>query len=86
MENDINKDKSLTLEFNLLSNILNTIKHAKLKNIHYSPIMQGCMNTRSGRTKLTNVQILLDRRSSSTIVMVKLTSKLKERKTTEIIT
>ena len=79
MENHINNYKSLTHECNVLSNILNTMKHAKLKNIHYSPIMQGCMNTRSGRAKLTNVQILLDRRSSSTIVMGKLTSKLKEK-------
>ena len=86
MANQINNDKSLTHEFNVLSNILNTMKHAKLKNIHYSPIMQSCMNTRSGRAKLTNFQILLDRRSSSTIVMVKLTSKIKEKKPTEIIT
>ena len=31
MANQINNDKSLTHEFNVLSNILNTMKHAKLK-------------------------------------------------------
>ena len=43
MENKINNDKSLTNECNVLSNPLGTIKRAKQS--HYSPILQGCMNT-----------------------------------------
>ena len=78
MSNKINNDKSLTHECNVLSNLLNTMKHAKSKNGHYSPILQGCMNTRIGRAKLTNFRIILVIRISSKIVMGKLTSKLKE--------
>ena len=51
MENKINNDKSLTHECNLLSNILNPMKRTKSKNSHYSPILQGCMNTLSGKEK-----------------------------------
>ena len=77
MENNINNYKSITHEFNVLSNILNPMKRAKSKNNHYSPILQGCMNTRSGRGENRNFWILLDSGSSSTILMGKLTSKLK---------
>ena len=51
MENKININKSHTYEYNPLSNLLNPIKHAKSKNGHYSPILQGCMNNCSGRAK-----------------------------------
>ena len=54
MSNKINKDKIFTHEWNLLSNILNPMKCAKSKNSHYSPILQGCMNTHSGRENLEN--------------------------------
>ena len=54
MSNKINNDKSLTRECNVLSNLLNNMKHVKSKNSNYSPILQGCMNTRIGRSKLTN--------------------------------
>ena len=47
MKNKINNDKSITHECNVLSTILNPIKHAKSKDSHSSPILQGCMNTRS---------------------------------------
>ena len=39
------------------------------------------MKTRSGRGKFRNFQILLDRSSNLTIVMVNLTSQLKEKLT-----
>ena len=52
MKNKINNDTSITHEYNVLSNILNIIKRTKSKNSYYSPILQGCMNTRSGREKL----------------------------------
>ena len=51
MENKINNNKSLTHDCNVLSNILNPIKRTKSKNSHYSPILQGCMSTHSGRAK-----------------------------------
>ena len=41
MENNISSDKSLTHECNVLSNLLCPLKHAKLKNSHHSPILQG---------------------------------------------
>ena len=44
------------------------------------------MNTRSGRAKFREFRIILDSGSSSTIVIGKLTSKLKEKNPTEITT
>ena len=44
------------------------------------------MNTRSGRKRFINLQILLESGSSSTIVIGKLTSKLKRKKPPEITT
>ena len=41
------------------------------------------MNTRSGKANFKNFRILLDSGSSSTIVMGKLTSKLKSKETAE---
>ena len=79
MANKINNDKSITHECNVLSNLLNNMKHVKSKNSHYSPILQGCMNTCSGEAKLRNFRILLDRGSTSPIVMGKLKSKLKQK-------
>ena len=75
MANNINNNKSLPHECNVLSNILNPMRRAK--NCHYSPTLQGCMNTHSGRAKFICFSILLDSGSSSKIVMGKMTSKLK---------
>ena len=47
-------------ECNFLHDIINPPKHAKNINIHYSPILHGCMNIRKGRAKFKNFQILLD--------------------------
>ena len=77
MENNINKDKSIIHECNILTNILNPKKHAKSKYNHYSPILQGCMNTCSGRALFRNFRILLDSGIISKIAMVNLASKLK---------
>ena len=60
---------------------INPTKRAKSKNSNYSPIPQGCMNNHSGRAKFIIFRILLDSGSSSTIVMVKLMSKLKKKST-----
>ena len=79
MENEKYINNSIKRECNVLYNFLNPTKFAGTKNIHYSPILQGCMNTRSGREKLKKFRILLDSGSSLTIVMVKLTSKLKSK-------
>ena len=49
----------------------------KIKNSHCSKMLQGCMNTHSGISKLRNFRILLDSVSSSTILMHNLMSKLK---------
>ena len=62
-------------ECNLLHDILNPPKHTKLLNSHYSPILNGCMNTRKGRAKFKNFQILLDSGCSSNILMVRLIKK-----------
>ena len=71
MANKINNYLSLTHECNILHNIVNTMKHAKSKDSHYSLILQGCMNTRSGRAKFRKIIILFDSGSSSIIVMFK---------------
>ena len=67
---------------NILTNILNPTKRAKTKS-HYSLILQGCMNTRSGRALFRNFRILLDSGSSLTIIMGKLMEKLKPKHSTE---
>ena len=38
-------------EYNLLHDIINTPKRTKYLNIHYSPILHVCMNTRKGKAK-----------------------------------
>ena len=80
-ENIINDIKR---ECNILSSFLNPTKHAKHKNSHYPPILQGYMKTHSGREKFKNFRILLDIRSSSVIVMGKLKSKLKTKESGKI--
>ena len=59
-------------ECNLLHDIINHPKRAKSFNIHDSPILHGCMNTRKGKAKLKNFHIILDSGCSSKIVMGRL--------------
>ena len=42
------RNNSIKIELKALSNFLNPKKRAKHKVSHYSPILQGYMNTRSG--------------------------------------
>ena len=79
MSYKINKDNGIKNECNVLYNLLNPSKRAKSKINHYSPIQQGCMNTCSRREKFRNFQILLGSRNSSTNLMGKLTSELKQK-------
>ena len=79
MANKVSKDSSITHVCNVLSNLLNPTKHAISKIDNYSPILQGCMNTLSGSEKFRKFRILLDIRISSTIVMGKMESKIKQK-------
>ena len=81
MINKINTDTSIVHAFNILIDILNPTTRAKTKS-HYSPIIQVCINTRSGRALFRNFRILLDSGIASTIIMVKLTEKLKPKHST----
>ena len=40
-------------ECNLLHDIINPSKRTKTSNIHYLPILHGCVNTRKGKAKFT---------------------------------
>ena len=71
-----NKEVKNIAEFNLLHNIINPPKRAKILNRHYSPILHICMNTRKGKAKFKNFCILLDSGCSSTILMISLVKKL----------
>ena len=42
-------------ECNLLYDIIDPPKRAKYINIHYSPTIHGCMNTRKGRAKFKKI-------------------------------
>ena len=68
------KNKS---EWNLLHDILNPSKLTKNINIHYSPIMHGCMNSRKGKAKFQNFWIWLYSGCSYTIVIRRLIINLK---------
>ena len=81
-ENKINNDKSIVHYWNILTVILNPTKRSKTKS-HYSPLLKGRMNTRSGRALFRNFRILLDSGICSTITMGKLTEKLKPKNSTE---
>ena len=59
-----NINNGIKRECNVLSNFLNPIKRAKSKNNHYSPIIQGCINTHSGKAKFKKFKIILDSGSS----------------------
>ena len=67
-------------ECNLLHNIINPHKRAKNINIHYSPILHGCMNTRKGIEQLKNFRIILYSGYSSTISTRRLVHKLSPEK------
>ena len=64
-ENRVNK----LAECNLLHDVLNPPKLNKSLNIHYSHILQGCMNIRKGKAKFKNFRILLDSGCSFKILM-----------------
>ena len=59
-------------ECNLLQGIINPPKRVKNINSHYSPILNGCMNTRKGRPKFKNFRIQLYSECISDIVMIRL--------------
>ena len=63
-------------EFNLIHDRINPPKRAKNINIHYSPIIHGCIIIRRGRAKLKNLRILLNSVCSFTIVIIRLVEKL----------
>ena len=63
-------------ECNLLHDIISPPKHTKQLNICYSSILQGCMNTRKGKEKFKNFQILLYGGCSYIIVMGRLIQNL----------
>ena len=65
------KELNTISEFNLIYNIINPPKRAKILNMHYSPIIHGCNNTIIVITRFNNFQILLKSGCSSTIVMGK---------------
>ena len=76
-ENEVN----ILAEYNLLDDILNPSKCNPNSNIHSSPIIHVCMNTRKDRAKFKNFQILLDSGYSSTILMIGLIQNLTLKKT-----
>ena len=41
-------------------------------NIHWYPILHGCMDTQKGRYNINDIGIILDSGCSSTIVMIRL--------------
>ena len=63
-------------ECNLLHAIINPYKVTKNLKSYHSPILRGYMNTRRGRAKFKDFQILLDVGFSSTIVIIGLFEKL----------
>ena len=73
MENKSNSRQITRYEFNAISKLLGPTKLSKHLNSYYSPIIQGCMNTCTGRSNIRNPQILLYGSISSTIAMVELT-------------
>ena len=71
-----NNEVKIISEFNLLHYIINPPRLAKNINSHYSPIIDGWMNTRKSRAKFKNLRIILDSGCISTIVMGRLVGKL----------
>ena len=56
-------------ECNLRYDITNHPKLTKILNIHYYPIIHGCMNTRRNNARFKNFQTLLDSGCSSVVLM-----------------
>ena len=63
------KEVNKISECNLLHDIINPTKRATHLNSHYSNIIHCCLNTRKGRAKFKNFQIISCSECSSTIVM-----------------
>ena len=63
-------------ECNSLHDIINPPKRAKNIDRHYYPILHVCINTRKGRERFKNFQILLDSGCSYTITMIMIVGKL----------
>ena len=59
--------------------MINPSKHTKNRNSHYYPFLNGCINTRKGKAKFSNFQILLNIGCSSTYVMGRPIIKLKHK-------
>ena len=76
--NNINDDNINNISgFNLLHCELNPSKYIQNTNYHYFPILYGCINTRRGKVKYKNFQILSDNGCISVVVIKKLMQKLK---------
>ena len=67
-------------ECNLLHDILNPPKLTQKLYIHYSPILQGCINIRTVKGVFKDFQILLDSGCFSTIIMRRRIKKLTPKK------
>ena len=70
------KEVNTISEFNLIHDMINPPKRAKILNIHYPSIIHGCMNTRKGRAKFKNSQTILDSGCSSVILTVRIVKNL----------
>ena len=80
MEKYSGNDSNKEIECNLLNQIQRPEKLANNVNIHYYPILQGCMNTVGGIEKVKNLRILLDSGFSPTIIMVNMMLKVRPKK------
>ena len=70
------KEVNKISEFNLIHDMINPPKRAKIINSPYPPILHGCMNTRNGIEKFKNFQTLLDIGFSYIILMVRIVENL----------
>ena len=79
--NIIHDDKVNNISrWKLLYGILNYFKSTKNINVHYSPILHGCMDTRRGKANLKNFRTLLGSGCSYNILRRGLINKLKTKK------
>ena len=53
----------------------------RTKTVHYTPVTVGAINHRLGKSKLSNLRILLDSGASSTILSGKYAKKLRQKTT-----
>ena len=75
----IGYDVNNIAECNLLNDITNPTKCEKNKISHFYPIIYECMSTSRGEAKFKNLWILLDSGFSSTDIIRKIASKLKQK-------